>query len=97
MIASFGDQGTEDLFHGKSTARSRRIPAALHAAAIRKLDMINAAHTLNDLRSPPGNHLEALSGDFRGHHSIRINAQWRITFRWQASGAHEVKIVDYHA
>ena len=59
--------------------------------------MINAAQSLDDLRSPPGNRLEALRGDLRGCHSIQINAQWRIVFRWETLGAHEVRIVDYHA
>ena len=61
-----------------------------------KLDVLNAAQVLEDLRSPPGNRLEALHGDLRGFHSIRINNQWRIIFRWQTSEAHEVRIVDYH-
>ena len=62
---------------------------------MRKLDMLNAAHSLMDLRSPPGNRLEALRGNLRGMHSIRINDQWRVVFRWQ-EGAHEVQIIDYH-
>jgi len=61
-----------------------------------KLDILNAARSLDDLRSPPGNRLEILKGDFAGLHSIRINQQWRIVFRWQDSNAHEVSIVDYH-
>jgi proteic killer suppression protein len=65
-------------------------------AALVKLDVLNAAHVLEDLRSPPGNRLEALRGDLRGFYSIRINNQWRIIFRWHASEAREVSIVDYH-
>jgi len=63
--------------------------------ALRKLDFLNAAHTLDDLRSPPGNRLEALRGDLAGYHSLRINDQWRIVFRW-SSGAHDVRIADDH-
>lgn len=61
-----------------------------------KLDVLNAAESLDDLRSPPGNRLEALSGDYAGYHSIRINAQWRIVFQWQGSNAHKVAVVNYH-
>ncbi|MGI9431372.1 MAG: type II toxin-antitoxin system RelE/ParE family toxin [Myxococcota bacterium] len=63
---------------------------------MRKLDMIQAAHELKDLRSPPGNRLEALRGGLRGHHSIRVNDQWRLVFRWADGRASEVRIVDYH-
>lgn len=63
---------------------------------MRKLDVLNAAHELRDLRSPPGNRLEALRGDLEGLHSIRINDQWRVVFRWHGSDAEEVRIVDYH-
>jgi proteic killer suppression protein len=65
--------------------------------ALRKLDMINAAQAVQDLSSPPGNRLEALSGDLKGYHSIRINDQWRLVFRWSEGKAHEVRIADYHA
>lgn len=96
MIASFGDAGTEDLFHGRTTARTRRFPADMVKAAARKLDLIDAAHVIEDLRVPPGNRLEALKGDLKGKHSIRINGQWRIVFSWKDGAAHEVTIVDYH-
>ena len=96
MIASFGDKATEDLFHGLRSKRIRAIPPDVHRTAVRKLDMIQAAHVLKDLRSPPANRLEALKGDFRGFHSVRINDQWRIVFRWADGQAHEVRIVDYH-
>lgn len=96
MILSFDDRGTEDLFHGRLTSRARRFPAELREAALRKLDLINAASSLVDLKAPPGNRLEALAGDLRGMHSIRVNAQWRIVFRWTPSGAEGVRIVDYH-
>lgn len=65
-------------------------------AAVRKLDLLNAVHALLDLRSPPGNRLELLKGDWAGFHSIRINDQWRIIFRWIEGQAHDVQIVDYH-
>ena len=96
MIASFGDRATEDLFHGRKSKAARRIPVDIVAVALRKLDMINAAHALLDLASPPGNRLEALRGDLKGHHSIRINDQWRVVFRWAAGEASGVRITDYH-
>jgi toxin HigB-1 len=96
MIASFGDQATEDLYHGLRTRRVRRFPQDIWRAGRRKLDMIEFAHVLKDLAVPPGNRLEALKGKLRACHSIRINDQWRIVFRWQGGTAHDVKIVDYH-
>ena len=96
MIRSFGDPRTEDLFHGRSTGRVRRIGATIQSAAIRKLDMLNAAVDLDALRTPPGNRLEALAGDLNGFHSIRINQQWRILFVWKDGGAERVRIIDYH-
>lgn len=96
MIHSFGDAATEDLYHGRQTLRVRRLPQALIPIILRKLDMINAARELVDLRMPPGNRLEALKGDMQGFYSIRINDQWRIIFRWEGGGASEVSIVDYH-
>lgn len=95
MIASFGDRATEALFHG-SNSRARRIPADIRNTAIRKLDMLNAARELGDLRAPPGNRLEALKGDLKGMRSIRVNDQWRIVFRWHGGDAHDVTIIDYH-
>jgi len=96
MIESFGDRATEDLFHGRATRRVQRFPSDLIAAALRKLDMLVAAASLLDLRSPPGNRLEALGGNLAGFHSIRVNQQWRIVFRWEGNRAHEVQLVDYH-
>ena len=96
MIVSFGDRATENLYHGVRSARARRFPPELRTPAIEKLDMIHAAKELRDLRSPPGNRLEALGGARRGSHSIRIKRQWRIVFRWEADGAHEVSVTDYH-
>lgn len=96
MIQSFGDRATADLFNGINSSRARRFPASIVSAALIKLDLLNAATSLNDLRSPPGNRLEALRGDLKGLHSIRINSQWRITFRWSGANCSEVRIVDYH-
>jgi proteic killer suppression protein len=96
MIASFGNRATSDLYHGISSARVRRLPSQIIESALYKLDILNAAQSLDDLRSPPGNRLEALKGDFKGFHCIRINAQWRIVFRWQGSNAHDVQVIDYH-
>ena len=96
MIASFGDKATEDLYHGARTRRARSFPAELAAVAVRKLDMVNAAQALLDLRSPPGNRLELLRGRWRGFHSIRVNEQWRVVFRWSEGQAHEVRLTDYH-
>lgn len=96
MIASFRDKATEVLFHGEGGKAIKRIPPAIRSSAVRKLDMLNAARELIDLRAPPGNKLEALKGDLRGKHSIRINDQWRIVFRWDSGDAHDVEITDYH-
>ena len=96
MIASFGNRATSDLFHGINSGRVRRLPSQIKESALYKLDVLNAAQSLEDLKSPPGNRLEALKGDFAGFHSIRINNQWRIVFRWDASNAHDVQIIDYH-
>jgi len=96
MIVSFGDKATEDLFHGKATARVRRFPADVVGTVLRKLDTINAARDLKDLQSPPGNRLEALKGDLKSFYSIRVNEQWRVVFRWQGGDAHDVRLTDYH-
>jgi proteic killer suppression protein len=97
VILSFGDPGTEDLYHGRPTRRARRYPTGIVPAALRKLDMLARAHALIDLRAPPGNRLEALKGDREGFYSIRINDQFRVVFRWEGHDASEVSIVDYHA
>jgi proteic killer suppression protein len=96
MILSFGDEASSDLFHNRRTRRVRHFPNDIHSRALRKLDVLNAAHRLLDLQSPPGNRLEALSGDFNGFHSIRINRQWRIIFRWEEGNTHSVQVIDYH-
>ncbi len=93
MIASFKDRLTEDLW---LTGRSRKIAASLHRVATRKLAQLHFATTLDDLRAPSGNRLEALKGDRQGQHSIRINDRSRVCFVWRQSNAHEVEIVDYH-
>jgi proteic killer suppression protein len=96
VIASFGDEATADLYHGGKSSRVRRFPNNIKKVALRKLDILNAAHQLLDLRSPPGNRLEALQGDLHGFHSIRVNEQWRLIFEWVEGNAHNVKLVDYH-
>lgn len=96
MIASLADRATEALFHGETGKAIRKIPSDIRSVAVRKLDMVNAAHQLQDLRVPRGSRLEALKGDLRGKHSIRINDQWRIVFRWRDGDAHDVEIDDYH-
>ncbi len=96
MIVSFGDRATEDLYHNRSTSRSRRFPRDIVGLALVKMDMLNAAAAVLDLMSPPGNRLEILKGDFRGFHSIRVNDQWRLVFRWKNNNAHGVRLMDYH-
>jgi toxin HigB-1 len=92
MIRRFRDKRTEALYQGEYVPSFQ----AIRAAALRKLDMLDAATDLRDLRSPPGNRLEALQGDRAGQHGIRINDQWRICFVWRNGGAEDVEIVDYH-
>jgi toxin HigB-1 len=97
VIASFRDKGTEDLFDGRDTKQAgKACPSDLMGVARRKLDQLNQAVVLGDLRAPPGNRLEKLTGERGGQHSIRINDQWRVCFRWADSGAEDVEIVDYH-
>jgi proteic killer suppression protein len=96
MIVSFGDRATEDLYHGRPTSRAKRLPRDVAAAALVKMDIINAAAAILDLGAPPGNRLEALKGDLKGLHSIRVNDQWRLVFRWEGNDAHDVRLMDYH-
>jgi toxin HigB-1 len=96
MIRSFGDPGTEDLYHGRRTGRVRRFPPDIMDAALRKLDALESAVTLGDLQAAPGNRLEALAGNLKGCFSIRINRQWRVVFQWDGRDARDVRIVDYH-
>jgi proteic killer suppression protein len=93
MIVSFGDAETRLLWE---TGKSRRIPANIRRSAWKKLAILNAAIELANLTVPPGNRLEALSKDRKGQHSIRVNDQYRVCFRWLAGSAHDVEIVDYH-
>ena len=93
MITSFGDKDTERLWNRE---RVTSIDARIHRVALRKLRQVGAALTLDDLRIPPGNRREALKGDRKGQHSIRINDQWRICFAWKDGGAEDVEVVDYH-
>ncbi len=92
MIASYRDWDTEAMASGRRVRRFHGIDRV----ARRKLRMLEAARVLGDLASPPGNRLEALTGDRKGQHSIRINDQWRICFVWRDEAAHDVEIVDYH-
>lgn len=97
MIRSFADGGTADLFNGLNTVAARRsCPERLRDIARRKLDHLDSVLLLSDLRVPRGNQLEALKHDRRGQHSIRINDQYRICFKWTAEGPVDVEIVDYH-
>ncbi len=93
MIKSFASTETEKLFNRQF---SRKLPQNIQRVARRKLEVLDAAEALQDLRIPPSNHLEKLSGDRKGQYSIRINDQWRICFRWQSGNAYDVEIVDYH-
>ena len=93
MIHSFSDKTAMAVFNGQS---ARQLPATLYKRANLKLWAVHHAHSLEDLRIPPSNHLEALKGDRIGYYSIRINDQWRICFRWQEGHAYDVEIVDYH-
>jgi proteic killer suppression protein len=97
MIRSFADEPTEDLFYGRKTRAARkRLPSQLWSKAATKLDAVDSADLLIDLRIPPGNRLEALKGDRAGQHSIRINDQYRICFTWTEAGPEDVEVVDYH-
>lgn len=96
MIASFKDNTTADLYHGRQTKRVQRLSPNVKRIALRKLDVLNAASNLEDLRQPPGNRLKALRGDLSGYHSIRVNDQWRIVFRWEGNNAADVSLTDYH-
>lgn len=97
MIHSFKDQGTEDIFDGKNSKAARKLCSqSLWNIASRKLEQVDSASNLNDLKVPPGNRLEALSGNRDGQYSIRINDQYRICFEWSNGNADNVEIVDYH-
>ena len=97
MIRSFKDKGTEDIFNGvKSRIARRTCPQSIWKSAARKLEQLDSVIALEELRIPPGNRLEALERDRQGQHSIRINEQYRVCFRWEESHAYEVEVTDYH-
>ena len=96
MIESFGNALAEDLFEDRRTRATRAFPPDLRRVARRKLLYLHDAADLRDLRVPPGNRLESLRGELAGFHSIRINDQWRVVFKWQGGNAFDVQIVDYH-
>ena len=97
MIQSFKNKATEDIFNGKATKAAMRIcPKYLWKIAILKLDQLDSVLKLDELRVPPGNRLETLSGDRKGQHSIRINDQYRICFNWTELGPKDVEITEYH-
>ena len=93
MIASFACRKTERLWQRR---RDHGLPPQIERVALRKLTQLHRSRGLLDLRTPPGNRLEALKGDRTGQHSIRVNDQWRVCFRWQVEDAHDVEIADYH-
>lgn len=96
MIQSFGDMATEDVFNGRDSRSARRLPRTIWPVIRRKLDIVNAAHVVGDLQAPPGNRLEALKGDRARRYSLRVNDQYRITFRFEHGNAYDVTCEDYH-
>ena len=97
MIVRFNDTGTEDIFNGVASKAARKAcPQSLWRIASRKLELLDSVGHWNELKAPPGNRLEALSGDRKGQHSIRVNEQYRICFKWTEAGPDEVVITDYH-
>jgi proteic killer suppression protein len=96
VIRSFGDAATEDIFHGMNSKAARTIPRAVWPVVRRRLDLLNAATNVRALRVPPGNRLETLKGDRAGSFSIRVNDQYRVTFRFEGEDAHDVRCEDYH-
>jgi len=93
MIRAFRDKDTERLFRRE---RVKKLPSPVSRVALRKLLLLDAAESLDDLRVPPGNRLEKLRGDRKGQYSIRVNDQWRVCFRWEDGDAYDVEITDYH-
>ena len=96
MIQSFADETSADLFRERNTRAARRIPRQVWRVVQRKLKLVDVAGRLVDLAVPTGNRLELLKGDQAGRHSIRVNEQYRVTFRWENGHAHEVRVEDYH-
>ena len=96
MIESFADRLAEDLFDNRRSKAVLRFPPDLIRTARRKLLYLHDASEIGDLREPPGNRLEALKGQWKSFHSIRVNDQWRVVFRWHDGNAYEVQVIDYH-
>jgi proteic killer suppression protein len=96
MIQSFADATTADLWDERNSKAARRVPRDIWPIVLRKLTLVDSAQRLEDLGALPGNRLEALAGDRKGQHSIRVNQQYRITFRWEKHHAHDVSCEDYH-
>ena len=96
MILGFGDASTEDIFNGADTKDARKIPRDIWKAASRKLDMLNASRELRDLMAPPANRLEKLKGRLKDYHSIRVNNQFRVIFKWVEGNVSDVRITNYH-
>ena len=96
MIRGFGNQLAEDLYYDRKTKATRSFPPELRRISRRRILFLHDAAELRDLRIPPGNKLEALRGNRKGSHSIRINDQWRVVFVWKGCEAYEVEVVDYH-
>jgi len=93
MILSFGSKDTEKIWNGE---RIKKIPVEIQQVGRRKLRMLNNSQNIGDLKIPPSNRLEKLSGQFKGFYSVRINHQWRIIFKWENNNAQEVQLIDYH-
>jgi toxin HigB-1 len=96
VIVSFADQATQDVYHGMNSKAARKLSQQLWERIRDKLDLLNASHTIDDLRAPPANRLEKLGGDWQGFYSIRVNDQYRIVFRFDAGHCSAVQCVDYH-
>ena len=96
MIVTFLSETTRDIYDGLGSKQARKVPQTIWKVAQRKLDLLNAAHSLNDLRVPHGNRLEALKSGLKGKYSIRINDQYRLVFEFRDGNAYEVEIIDYH-
>ena len=96
MIVTFLSETTRDIYDGLESKQARKVPQTIWKAAQRKLDLLNAAHSLNDLKAPPANRLEALKSNLKGKHSIRVNDQYRLVFEFRGGNAYEVEIIDYH-
>ena len=96
MITRFGNKLAEDLLNGNTTRYTQAFPPELYRAAQRRLQYLNAAKNLTDLKVPPGNRLEALKGAWKGYHAIRINDQWRVVFHWTGGDSDDVRVIDYH-